>query len=130
MNVHSSLLPISDSLEMRGRITLLRRLLGKAGYLIFDANPDRRKTPIDIVVVHPLNPTAPYWLYPSRAGRIVVRPWVGGLGAWRLSYQHIPEEHRAMLKLIRSKPIPSKGHWYDWLSPASRIEARSLGLST
>lgn len=127
MNAVTPLIAASESLETQANLSLARRLLAEAGCKIFDAHPAYRRTELDLIVVHPNRPACPAWIYPSRAGRLVIRPWANAAQARDLK-RRLPAEHRSKLRLMISRPMPLTPAWHDWLSPASKREARLLGL--
>lgn len=127
MNVHPQFAAPADRLELRTRMMLLRRLLREAGYWIFDVDPARRKTELDIIAVGPIYTTSPVWIYPSRTGRLVIRSGGSRFQAGRLRLS-VPESHRRGLRMMISREMEQTPNWHDWLAPASRHEARLLGL--
>lgn len=128
MSKRPSLKP-AEQRELEGRTARLRQLLGEAGYKIFEVEPLRRRSELDLIVLRASHPTAPVWIYPSRTGRLILRPWTTSLKQTLRLRQDIPKRYRAGLRMLSSRPMPKGGEWHEWLSPAARAEARLLRVA-
>lgn len=124
--------PVStaDNDETCSHMRTLTKLLAEAGYYVFEVCDERRRTASDIIAVKKGKPITPFWIYPSKQGRIIVRPWTHGAASRELSYRDVNRNYRKPLRLVRSSPIAksTKCGWQDWLSPSSKVEAEHLGL--
>jgi len=115
--------------EVAEKMERVRRLLANAGYETFRVSPKSRRTSFDILAVKVGTIfLEPYWLYPTRTGRVVVRPWRDRKGSSYDLYRDISKQSRHSLRLFRSSPMPRTSVWYDWLTRASRKEAELLKL--
>lgn len=115
--------------ETAHKMEKVRSLLATAGYHPFRVSRERRRTSFDIIAVKKVGRLyIPLWLYPTRTGRVVVRPWRNRKGASQELYRDISKKSRQSLRLFRSSPMPRTSVWYDWLTRASRKEAELLKL--
>ncbi len=116
--------------EVAERMKRVKRLLANAGYETYRVGQKSRRSSFDILAVKVGEILLePYWLYPTKTGRVVVRPWRARKGAVKDLYRYIGEKNRKAHNLFSSRPMPrtSQSHWYDWVTKASRKQARLLG---
>lgn len=105
----------------------VRSLLATAGYHSFRVSCERRRTAFDIIAVKKVNSLyIPIWLYPTKSGRVVVRPWRNRKGASQELYREISEPTRKSLRLFRSVPMPKTDSLHEWFTQASRKEIKLL----
>lgn len=106
----------------------VRSLLATAGYHPFRVSRERRRTSFDIIAVKKVGRMyIPLWLYPTRTGRVVVRPWRNRKGASQELYREISDLARKSLRLFRSVPMPKTDSLHEWFTHASRKEVKLLG---
>lgn len=117
--------------EQLGNLSRLCGLLAEKGCKIFEVTPDWRRHKNDRLILPMKLPLSPVHAYPGSEETIILRPW-GRRNHLKYILSLLTSGQKRKLKLRQGKGYIARANkeegWTQYLSPASLVEARLLGL--